>query len=457
MSHAVTIDATAHVNEAWRRSARAATVAAVALAIAYAASPLTVLFGGATLAMCWWVVADLEGSERAWVTRILAITIGLRFVFVGALLVATRPDHEPFLSLFPDGAYLIARSLWIRNVWLGVPIGPHQALQIVEPYGASSYPLLLAAIQYLVGPAPYGLALLSTAAYVAGVLLWYRIVRARFGSSVATSGLTLLLVWPSLFMWSAAVLKESFQFFLTAVVTSAAYHVVRSERWIARSAWVAALAIGVSLLSTLRSGAAEIAMTAVAVAILFRAMTARRWMAVAVALLLVVAVAGQHDRFLSAVRMAANRHAGYWGSPGQSYQLLDITFYSSPAIVETMTFAESVQFLGSAMVAFVAVPTPWTAGSTSELALAPQQIAWYLAVVAALVGVRVGLRRDPWLTCVLAGIAMAGLIIIGPNSGNVGTLVRHRDLIVPFVLWLSVIGAIPSLRALLDSRGASAA
>lgn len=457
MSHALAVDNAATANDAWRRSVRVATAAAVALAVAYVASPLTVLCGGATLAMCWWVVADLEGSERAWVTWILAITIGLRFVFVGALLVATRPDYQPFLTPFPDGAYLIDRSLWIRNVWLGVPIGPHQALQIVERYGASSYPLLLAAIQYLVGPAPYGLALLSTAAYIAGVFLWYRIVRARFGAAVATCGLTLLLVWPSLFMWSVAVLKESFQFFLTAAVTAAAYHVVRSPRWIARAGFLAAAVGGVYLLSTLRSGAAEIAVAGIGVAVMFRAMAARRWIVIAVAVLTVAAVAGQHDQFVRAVRTAANRHVGYWGSPGRGYQLLDITFYSSPAIVETMTFAESVQFLARATVAFVVVPTPWTAGSSSELALAPQQIAWYLGVLAALIGVHVGVRRDAWLTCVLAGVAIAGLIIIAPNSGNVGTLVRHRDLIVPFVLWLSVIGAVPSLRALLDSPGAPVA
>jgi hypothetical protein len=58
------------------------------------------------------------------------------------------------------------------------------------------------------------------------------------------------------------------------------------------------------------------------------------------------------------------------------------------------------------------------------------------------VGFAVGMRRAPWLACVLAGSALAGLLIIAPNSGNVGTLMRHRDLIVPFVLWLGGLGII---------------
>jgi hypothetical protein len=459
MSAVATMDASVDrggTPAAWRRSARAATVAAVAVGALWVASPLTVLCGAATLAMCAWAMSDLEGRERLWVARILAATIGLRFLFVAGLVVATRPAYEPFLTPFPDGAYLIDRSLWIRNIWLGVPIGPHQALQVVERYGASSYPVLLAAIQYLVGPSPYGLALFSTASYVAGVLLWYRIVRNRFGAAVSTAGLALLLAWPSLFMWSVAVLKESFQFFLTAVVAASLYYVVRRARWSSRAAWACALVGAVVVLSSLRSGAAEIAVTGGVLAIVFRAIARRPWLAVAAVAAACIAGILEQDRLLATIQLAANRHVGYWGSPGRSYQLLDITFYANPHVAETMTWIECAQFLVRAAAAFVVVPAPWSAGSLSELVLAPQQIAWYLSVLAAGAGMIVGMRRDPWLTCILAGAALGGLIVIAPNSGNIGTLVRHRDLIVPFVLWLSVIGAVPAIRAALAGLKGSA-
>ena len=72
----------------------------------------------------------------------------------------------------------------------------------------------------------------------------------------------------------------------------------------------------------------------------------------------------------------------------------------------------------------------------------PQQLAWYLTCLAAAAGFAMGLRRAPWLACVLAGFSLAGLLVIAPNSGNVGTLMRHRDLIVPFVLWLGGLGVV---------------
>jgi hypothetical protein len=41
-----------------------------------------------------------------------------------------------------------------------------------------------------------------------------------------------------------------------------------------------------------------------------------------------------------------------------------------------------------------------------------------------------------------AGLIGAGLAVIAMNSGNVGTMVRHRDTVVPFVVWLSALGAV---------------
>jgi len=40
---------------------------------------------------------------------------------------------------------------------------------------------------------------------------------------------------------------------------------------------------------------------------------------------------------------------------------------------------------------------------------------------------------------------------IGLSNGNVGTLVRHRDTVVPFIVWLSGLGAV-SLTGWLASR-----
>ena len=56
-------------------------------------------------------------------------------------------------------------------------------------------------------------------------------------------------------------------------------------------------------------------------------------------------------------------------------------------------------------------------------------------------GVVYGMRHDSVLTGLLVGNAAVFAISVALASGNVGTLVRHRGLALPFLVWLSAIGA----------------
>jgi hypothetical protein len=44
------------------------------------------------------------------------------------------------------------------------------------------------------------------------------------------------------------------------------------------------------------------------------------------------------------------------------------------------------------------------------------------------------------LTCVLAAFVIGGAVLVALTSGNIGTLIRHRSLVMPFLVWLSVLG-----------------
>jgi hypothetical protein len=57
------------------------------------------------------------------------------------------------------------------------------------------------------------------------------------------------------------------------------------------------------------------------------------------------------------------------------------------------------------------------------------------------VGLVVALRRDPMVTTVLAAYAFALASLVAITAGNIGTLIRHRGLALPFLIWLSAVGA----------------
>jgi hypothetical protein len=75
------------------------------------------------------------------------------------------------------------------------------------------------------------------------------------------------------------------------------------------------------------------------------------------------------------------------------------------------------------------------------LAYLPEQIAWYGLLLLLPAGIVTGLRRDPFLTALLAVHLAVAVMLVAVTSGNIGTLVRHRSLALPYAVWFSGLGA----------------
>jgi hypothetical protein len=65
---------------------------------------------------------------------------------------------------------------------------------------------------------------------------------------------------------------------------------------------------------------------------------------------------------------------------------------------------------------------------------------WYLLVLSAGVGIATGIRRDALVTCLLAALTLLTSEAIALTNGNIGTMVRFRDWVVPLLVWLSALG-----------------
>ena len=74
------------------------------------------------------------------------------------------------------------------------------------------------------------------------------------------------------------------------------------------------------------------------------------------------------------------------------------------------------------------------------LAYVPEQIVWYALAVLAPIGLMFAFRRDPVVAGLLLGHAVVIAAAVALTGGNVGTLVRHRGLALPYIVWLSAVG-----------------
>jgi hypothetical protein len=447
-----------------RSAVRASLAGGVALGVAYALSPLTVWFIAVAVGLFVWAGRGLPDRERRCLIALLTAAVMLRLLALAVLFLTT--DHFKTVSFFwdGDGVYLKQRALWIRNVWLDLPIAPVDfGNAFSREYGWTPYLYVIAYPQYLVGPAPYGIHLLNVAVFVATSILLYRVVRAAYGPWVALLGLAILLFLPTPFLWSISAMKESLYVFLEALTLAGAIAVLRSKNWAVKMLALGVIVAAVSANGAVRAGAFAISVLGLAAGVAGSMVVRRLSLVVVVLALLPLAGYQMLNRpsvgaaIMSQLKSSAVLHIGHARTEGHSYKVLDQRFYSGHPQTEpisTMTSMEGARFVIRSVASFVLVPLPWQVESLQEILFVPQQVAWYLLALLGLVGVVAGLRRDALVTCLLASFAAAGAAAIALNSGNIGTMVRHRDTLVPFIVWLSALGGVElaSKLARLDAK-----
>jgi hypothetical protein len=434
-----------------------AVIAGAALGIAYTLSPMAIWFIVGAAAVLWIAVRGLSAREQRWVAGVIVCAMTIRVAMVAALFLFGTPDriYVPFNVFFGDEQYMIVRALRERAIWLGATMRPDAFMEAFEVYGRTSYLQVIALLQLIVGPAPYGVHLFNILLFVAGGIVLHRVVRHAFGPLPALGSLAFLLFLPSLVLWSTAALKESFNFLVVVSTLAAAVLTARAP-----ATWrpVAALGVvaGLAVLLTLRDGAFEIAAAGIAVACAATVVTKRAWR-IAAALILAIVLTPMlwrtprvHAAAMQMVQTAARKHMGHAYTRGHSYELLDSEYYGRRSLRD-LTTRDTANFVGRGVTAMLLFPTPWQVRSRSELVYMPEQLIWYIVLFTAAVGVVAGLRRDRFVTCLFAGYAAVALLAVGVNSGNMGTLVRHRAFGLPYLGALSAFG----IAVLLARFGAS--
>jgi hypothetical protein len=104
------------------------------------------------------------------------------------------------------------------------------------------------------------------------------------------------------------------------------------------------------------------------------------------------------------------------------------------------SLATNIRHLPIGITYTLLAPFPWTARTGEQLATIPEMFIWYACLMLALLGFLVLLRRRDLRYA--HGVAMIiGLtIVLSLISANVGTLIRSRAMLIPYVLLLTGVG-----------------
>ena len=418
----------------------------------------------AAVALLMLAGRGLSQSERRLLVTILATGLAARLLVIAGLFVLGLPSHNDLSvgGLAGDDAYYLGRALRARDIILGFTEGKYDYFVVTDEYGRTSYLGFLTVIQVIFGPTPFSMRLLNALFFVTGATLLFRMARQAFGPAPAFTGLVVLLFLPSLLFSSISILKESLYFLCSALLLVCCVRLFETRSAIRAGLLIVIAGASLWLLDDLRRGAVMLAGSGLAVGLTLRFVAATRWRlatAVAAATIAVVVTFSQppvRARVLDGVVSAAKMHGGHVFTVGHAYKLLDGDFYMNPAAPSswplTLTEPQAARFLIRAAVSFLVTPLPWEMRSFGELAYLPEHLLWYLLIAAVPAGLVAGWKRDPLVTALLIGYVVPTAVALALTNGNVGTLLRLRGLVTPYLIWVGVLGLLVMAESLLAAR-----
>jgi hypothetical protein len=428
--------------------------AGLLLAVFYSASPLTVCVVLLAVMFCRYAGHGVPEPERRALLVILVAALSARLLYVAAIFLAGIPHHNDLSvgALSGDESYYLSRALRARDIALGVAATKYDYFVATDEYGRTSYLGLLTAIQVLFGPTPYSMRLLNALFFVTGATILFHIARKAFGSIPAFVGLTTLLFVPSLFVASVSLLKESLYFLIASLLLACAIGAARAET-VRRFAFAAASSAAcLWLLNDLRRGALVLAVAGLVLGFALRIVAAKPWrvlaagVVVAAGLAAIIWVPSANARVLDGLTSAAKTHAGNVFTVGHAYKLMDDGFYMNPENASVwdvkLTEPQAFRFAVRAAASFLLTPLPWQMRSTGELAFMPEHLLWYAVLAFLPAGIAAGWKRDALVTALLVGYVVPTAAALALTNGNVGTLLRLRGLVTPYLVWLSALGIV---------------
>jgi hypothetical protein len=398
------------------------------------------------LVSCGWACAIVYSALLA--THRLRSTIEtqrLHRLLVAALLLRVLLTFalEPFADVLEADALVYADHGWaVAEQWRS---GKLVAYGDVVPWQtkAVGYVYLNAGVFTLLGFNPLAIKLLNAVLGAITILPVYFLGRLFFTPRVSMIGAFLTAFFPSMVFWSTQNLK--YTSVLLLVVTSLYLMLTLMEHLspaIIRRRLVVAILCLLLLFSLRPEMAAFVTvwiLCALPTYLPLRKRT-RRFVRIAIASVVLASVFGfsfTADRFganiervLDLERLENTRvRGGYGGS----------AFGSSYSIQSARDF---IVYLPYAFVAFLLRPFPWEAtGSLLQQLTIVETLVWYPLFLFSILGVSILIRQRWSRYGVLWGFPLVASCIGAVTYGNLGTVYRHRFMVLPFFLIMAAVAA----------------
>ena len=404
-------------------------------------SPLLIVLVGTLIGLL--IYFKKESEENIFLSSIFSLS------FISRIVISLFFYNFVFIhkgtGLIGDGWSYSENGGYILQMWLsGMRDLKEIAIRMIEPSTSGTlggYDFWNAIVYYFTDKSPLSMVFINCLASSLTIIFIYNITKQLYNEKAARISAILTAFWPSLFIWSTQNLKEPSSNFLIAILIWAILQLKVKFRF--------HLLFIVILSSLALKELREVSFLMFYIMILpFSLVFSKvlflwkrhRILLIFLIALIVLAIATLLNTYLAKLlpRNTTNfslaeylRHMRTYRAYGNTAFLSDLDITAPGGFVSFLPAALSIAWLA---------PFPWQLGSMLQVIAMPEMILYYLLLPAMFLGWRFIVRHKISEGGIIIVYIFIMMLVLAFVEGNVGTLFRHRAMVLPFMFVLIGIG-----------------
>lgn len=341
-----------------------------------------------------------------------------------------------------DSAYYTLRSWWIAKDWLGHKLSDEALNEaFTRDYGFSAHLYILAFFYYVFGFSPISSKLINCLLGVLSGFFIYFAVKEAFSKKAANLSAVMVVFFPSIFLWSINNLKDIYLIFALTLMIWAFVKFQKTKKLY----YLLPLLGAIILHGMRRDMFLYIAFSIVVVSYFFTSHLSlvKKTAVIIIVLILIGLITNMgfldlKSNFNKALLLIVSFHRGMISTGGSCYRLLSEEQYVNPNA--SLTSFDYMKMLFKGLGHFFFEPFPWNIHTKMMLISYPQMVLWYILTPFVIIGMLTAVRYRWRYSFILILYLFVIASIIAVTGGNIGTLLRHRDLITPILLIFCALG-----------------
>ena len=410
-----------------------------------AISPIIIICAGLFFGI--FLISLIEKENHSFLINLFTVAFFSRIVAV-VLLYNLAILHKGY-GLFGDAWCYSENGYSILQMWLSGITDFSEihakilAMRITTSGTLGSYDFWNAFVYFFTGKSPLSLLFINCLAGSLTILFVYQVTRELYSRKAAMIASLLTGFWPSTFMWSIQNLKEPISVLLICMLIWAVLCLRKRFRFYLL---FVILVTSIALKEIRIVSFFVFYVIVLPISVLLPFMKSKRIGYVLLIVPFFIIGALYYDVIRGYLMKMLPYHFGEnvslldWLYMMRTYRALGgSAFFAGWDFTNLLTCA---LFAPAALIVAWLAPFPWQLGSALQIMAMPEMLIYYLLIIPMFLGIKFVMKNKIGEGGIVVVYICVMLVVLAFIEGNIGTLFRHRAMVLPFMFVLTGIGVL---------------